>query len=159
MDRRAKPGNDGQSRCFRQGVKHPIAFSSEVDAGSREESASNQEPIAFSSEVDTGSREENASNQEPIAFSSEVDTGSREENASNQEPEVFHCFHETVKTPGLMLRFTDVLKRTLRSLVSDDGAFCYAAIPHETGHGWPPGTRFRVLAGLFLARMVPREFS
>jgi hypothetical protein len=36
--------------------------------------------IAFSSEVDAGSREENASKF--IAFSSEVDAGSREENAS-----------------------------------------------------------------------------
>ncbi len=39
--------------------------------------------IAFSSEVDAGSREENASKS--IAFSSEVDAGSREENASKIE--------------------------------------------------------------------------
>jgi hypothetical protein len=37
---------------------------------------------AFSSEVDAGSREENASNR---AFSSEVDAGSREENALKQK--------------------------------------------------------------------------
>jgi hypothetical protein len=39
-----------------------------------------QKFIAFSSEVDAGSREENASRF--TAFSSEVDAGSREENAS-----------------------------------------------------------------------------
>jgi hypothetical protein len=38
---------------------------------------------AFSSEVDAGSREENASKME-VAFSSEVDAGSREENASKE---------------------------------------------------------------------------
>ena len=38
---------------------------------------------SFSSEVDAGSREENASKIE--AFSSEVDAGSREENASKIE--------------------------------------------------------------------------
>jgi hypothetical protein len=38
-------------------------------------------PKRFSSEVDAGSREENASKQAK-AFSSEVDAGSREENAS-----------------------------------------------------------------------------
>jgi hypothetical protein len=58
-----------------------------VDAGSREEKASNQ-AIAFSSEVDAGSREENASNQ-AIAFSSEVGSGSRKENASNQNKRAF----------------------------------------------------------------------
>jgi len=40
--------------------------------------------IAFSSEVDAGSRKENASKS--IAFSSEVDAGSRKENASKIEP-------------------------------------------------------------------------
>jgi hypothetical protein len=47
------------------------------------ENASKQ-TIAFSSEVDSGSREENASRQ-TLAFSSEVDSGSREENASKQK--------------------------------------------------------------------------
>ena len=42
-----------------------------------------QKSKAFSSEVDAGSREENASKIQ--AFSSEVDAGSREENASKIE--------------------------------------------------------------------------
>jgi protein ImuB len=69
-------------------VREPIAFSSEVGTGSREENAS--EAIkAFSSEVGTGSREENAS-KAIKAFSSEVGTGSREENASGRicEPSI-----------------------------------------------------------------------
>jgi hypothetical protein len=41
--------------------------------------------IAFSSEVDAGSREENASKQQSIPFSSEVDAGSRQENASKEK--------------------------------------------------------------------------
>ena len=43
--------------------------------------------MAFSSEVDAGSREENASDTRNIAFSSEVDAGSREENASDNKRE------------------------------------------------------------------------
>jgi hypothetical protein len=43
--------------------------------------------VAFSSEVDAGSREENASKQQAGAFSSEVGTVSREENASKQKVE------------------------------------------------------------------------
>jgi hypothetical protein len=42
--------------------------------------------IAFSSEVDTGSRE---TRQTIIAFSGEVGTGSREENASNNKGKRF----------------------------------------------------------------------
>jgi hypothetical protein len=41
--------------------------------------------MAFSSEVDTGSREENASKN--MAFSSEAGAGSRAENASKQGTE------------------------------------------------------------------------
>jgi hypothetical protein len=50
------------------GTKSPfVAFSSEVDAGWREENALKQKPLAFSSEVDTGSREQNTLNQKTRA--------------------------------------------------------------------------------------------
>jgi hypothetical protein len=52
------------SACSSQSLPAARAFSSEVDAGSREENASKQETRAFSSEVDSGSRKENASKQE-----------------------------------------------------------------------------------------------
>src|SRR5271170_3070591 len=65
---------------------------------------------AFSSEADAGSREENASKQKPKApfrfyengkgsraFSSKADAGSREENASKQKPKAPFRFHRNGK--------------------------------------------------------------